>query len=169
MNAFSRRSIKGFTLVEFVITIMVISVLAVFITSNWPGRALNLGAQTEQLATDLRYTQSLSMTQGQRYCLIISGNSYQIVNSATGAAVALALGGSTETLDSNISFGAISPATMFVFDGMGVPYSSASGACNTANAQAATALASTATITLIAGGQSRTISISPETGRVLVQ
>ncbi len=63
MNRMSQQSCNGFTLIELVVIIMIISVLAVFVTANWPGLTLNLGAQTEQLAVDLRYTQSLSMTQ----------------------------------------------------------------------------------------------------------
>jgi prepilin-type N-terminal cleavage/methylation domain-containing protein len=166
-----KRQLKGFTLIELVILLLIIAVLAVVVNINWPGSTLNLGAQTSQLATDLRYTQALSMTRGQRYCLKISGNTYQIVNSATGTAMVLAYGNLTATLGNGIAFGAISPggSAMFVFDGSGIPYYSSSTTCNTTNAQAATALTGNGSIILSAGGQTRTILISAETGRVLVQ
>jgi MSHA pilin protein MshC len=171
MDIFSRRSVKGFTLVELVVVIIVISVLAIVVNIQWPGTSLNLGAQTEQLASDLRYTQALAMTQGQRYCLKIAGSTYQIINSATNTAIILAFGNSSVTLGNSITFGAIVPAStsMFVFGGSGIPYYSTSSTCTTANALAATALSSNASIQLTAAGQTVTILISPETGRVLIQ
>ncbi|MDR3476529.1 MAG: prepilin-type N-terminal cleavage/methylation domain-containing protein [Gammaproteobacteria bacterium] len=171
MRLLLNRPTKGFTLIEFVILLLIIAILAIVININWPGSSLTLGAEATQLATDLRYTQALSMTQGQRYCLKISGGTYQILNSATGSPILLAFGNVTSILGNGISFGSISPSgsAMFVFDGAGIPYYSGSTTCNTANAQAATPLATSGSIPLTAGGQTRTILISAETGRVLVQ
>jgi hypothetical protein len=112
------------------------------------------------------------MTQGQRYCLKITSNTYQIISSATNTAIILAFGNSWVTLGNNISFGAMSPAStvLFVFDGQGTPYTTSSAACTTANAAAATALSgSSATIALTASGQTRTIFITPTTGSVSIQ
>jgi prepilin-type N-terminal cleavage/methylation domain-containing protein len=169
MDMFLRRSGKGFTIIELVMVIMLISVSAIVVNIKWPGTSLNLGALTEQLANDLRFTQALSMTQGQRYCLTIASNTYQIVNSATGAAVVLAFGNSTVILGSGITFSTIVPANtaLFIFDGNGASYYSTSTTCNAATAAAATALTTSASISLTASGQTRTILISPETGRVI--
>jgi type II secretory pathway pseudopilin PulG len=171
MDMFFPRALKGFSLIELVVIILIIAILAIVVSTNWPGVTLNLGAQTEQLATDLRYTQALAMTQGQRYCLLISANTYTIINSTTSTSIKLALGNTTVTLGNGITFGAITPAStaMFVFDGKGVPYYTTNSVCNTTNAQAATTLTSTGSIPLTASAQTRTITLSPETGRVLVQ
>lgn len=171
MDVTANRSIQGFSLVELVILILIISVLAVVINITWPGSSLNLGAQTSQLASDLRYTQTLSMTRGQRFCLKISGSTYQVINSGTSTAVYLGSGKTTTTLDSGISFGTLAPsgAALYIYDGDGIPYTSTSTTCSAATAQAATALTANGSIPLIASGQTRTILISPDTGRVIIQ
>lgn len=171
MEAFYPKKKRGFTLIELVVVILVLSILAVMVSMQWPSNQLNFSAQAEQLAADLRYTQTLSMTKGQRYCLVLSGSSYQIVNSATSAAVMLGAGKTTVSLGAGISFGTLIPAglAMVVFDGIGGPYSSSSTTCTTANATGATALVAAANIPIVAGGETKTVIISPETGSIAIQ
>jgi prepilin-type N-terminal cleavage/methylation domain-containing protein len=163
MKLFSIKSINGFTLLELVIVILVMSILARVIFIKWPGTTINLGAQTEQLANDIRYTQALAMTHGQRYYLSKASNTtYQIKNNA-GTAILFPQGNTTTTLNSSITFGTLTnlPNNLIAFDGKGIPY--------TDSASPGTALAVSATIPLTAGGQTTTIVISPETGRILIQ
>ncbi len=151
---------QGFTLLEMVIVIIVISLLAVGTYLQWPSVTVNLGAEANQLASDIRFTQALSMTHGQRYRLVITGtNTYQITN-ASGAAVTQAMGNTTYTLNSGITFGTLTnlPNNLIAFGGQGTPY------VDTAN----TVLSATATIPLTASGQTKTLSISANTGNVLV-
>jgi hypothetical protein len=119
----------------------------------------------------LRFAQAKSMTQGVRFCLVISGSTYQLVNSASSTAMTFAMGNTQATLGNGISFGTITPsgAAMIVFDGTGVPYYSTATSCTAANASAATALTSAASISLNTSSATKTISISHETGRILVQ
>ena len=161
----------GFTLIEIVIAISIIGVLAVFVNIQWPGTKISYSAEAEQVASDARYAQALSMTQGVRFCLKISGSTYQIIDSATSTAVILGTGGTTITLGSGISFGTLVPSglTLLVFDGNGTPYSSSSTTCTTATAAAATALSNAANLPVTAGGLTKTVVISPETGRVTTQ
>lgn len=153
---------RGFTLIELVIVIIITTILAAVVIGLWPGQVANVGAQAELLASDIRYTQMLSMTKGERYRLVITtaSNSYQILNSA-GAVVAVPSRGATVTLASGITFYSISlPNNLIAFDTTGAPYTDA--------ASPGTALSSLASIALTNGNhiQDRTITISPETGRV---
>lgn len=152
----------GFTLLEFVIVIVMIGIMSVFALFQWQGSTITLEAQAQQLAEDLRYTQSLSMTKGQRYRWVkTSANSYQILNSA-GTPITFARGNTTITFTGNIVFGTLTnlPSNLVAFDGKGAPY--------TDTGSPGTALASTATIPLTADSETKTVSISPETGRVIV-
>lgn len=158
-----QRRIKGFTLIEMTMVIILISIVATATYLNWPGVTINLGAEVYQVANDIRYTQSLSMTKRERFRFVrTSASSYQIMNS-TGTAILSASGVTTVTLNSGITFGAWSnlPNNLIVFDGKGTPY--------TDTATPGTPLASAATIPLTGGGQTTNIVISPETGRVIVQ
>lgn len=153
---------NGFTLVELLIVIAIISILTVTVLPKWQAGGINLGAQANQLASDIRYTQSLAMTSGQRYYLIKqSSNTYQILN-ASGSPITLAFGGTTMTLNSGITFGTLTnlPNSLIAFDGKGTPY--------TTSTSPGTILASTATMPLVSGSTTKTISITPETGRVTV-
>jgi len=48
------RNIEGFTLIELITVIIVVSVLAVIPFINMPGSAINLDGQAQQLANDIR-------------------------------------------------------------------------------------------------------------------
>ena len=155
--------LKGFTLIELVMVLILISILAVFASINWPGRSINLAAQAEQLVNDIRYAQTLGMTKGQRYRWVkTSATSYQITNNS-GTAIIMPSGGTTITLGTGISFGTLInlPNNLIAFDGQGIPYID--------TATPGTALAANASIPLTADGQTKTIVVSPQTGRVIIQ
>ncbi len=154
---------SGFTFVELIIVMMLISVLAVGAYLNWPGKTLQLGGQISQIANDIRYAQSLSMSKDQRYRFVItSSTTYQITNSS-GTAIILALGSSTITLGTGITFGSLTnlPNNLIAFGSDGTPYVD--------TASPGTALASAATIPITANGETRSVQISPQTGRVITQ
>lgn len=152
---------QGFTLIELVCVIIILSILNVGIFISWPRTQINVGAQAQQIANDIRFTQSLSMTKGQEYRWVItSSNTYQILNSS-GAAVLNPMGSTTTTLNNDLSFGTLTnlPQSMLVFNEDGTPYTDTSG----------TALSTTASIPITGGGNTATISVTPQTGRVVVQ
>ncbi len=161
-TCFLNRKHSGFTMVELVLVITIIAILAVFSLPRWSA-SINPNAAAEQLAADIRYTQSLAMTHGQRYRLnLVAPNNYSITT-ITGTAIPSSVtGANTVTLDSYVVFGTFTnlPGNLIAFDGQGIPYT---------NAAATTALATTATIPVTGGGSAtRTIQISPTTGRVTV-
>lgn len=150
----------GFSLAELILVLILVGILAFFVVIVWPGKIIDLSAQATLLANDLRYTQSLSMTRGERYRLVVvSATRYQITDS-TGAVASLTLHNNPVTLGKGITF--TSPIGQLVaFDTKGVPYS------NTSIPGSPLTTASSFVIT--SSGQSKSIIIAPETGRVTTQ
>lgn len=163
LKKFSKKMV-GFTLIELTIVLLIISILAIFVMSNLPKTTINVDAQANQLAGDLRYTQTLAMSRGNRFRLVITGNTYQIVNGSTGSAITIPVAGATTvTLGAGITFGTLTnlPNKLVNFDTQGIPY--------TDTLSPGTALAANATIPITDGTTTKTVLISPTTGRVIVQ
>jgi len=148
---------QGFSLLELVATLIIIALLSSAAISRWSASSFNLPAQAEQLIADIRYIQSLSMTRGQRFRINFSADRYSLSNRDNSSTLLHPATNLPESLlDNNIILS--TSHNSLVFDGNGTPYSDAT--------LPGTALNSNATVTLTAGSESRTIQISPETGRV---
>jgi prepilin-type N-terminal cleavage/methylation domain-containing protein len=138
---------SGFTLLELIVVIIVLAIIAAAIYIKSTDTSVDLTAQVSQVADDIRYTQSLSMSKNQHYRLIITLPSSYTIQDASGNTV------SSTTLDNGTTF---SSAFTIIFNSKGTPYSNDS-----------TPLASTATITLTySTGQTGSVTITPITGRV---
>ncbi len=137
-------------MIELVLTILLISILAATTMTLLPDKAINLGAQAQQVASDIRYTQSLSMTRGERHRInFVTSTTYRILTTAAGTPVAHPATGSSDpiTLQPGIT---LAPLTSVSFDGKGAPSS-----------------ASDVTITLTASdGTQRSVVITRQTGQV---
>src|SRR6266850_1807625 len=59
----------GFTLVELIVMLIVIAVIAVIAAPKMSSDPVSIATEAEQLAGDIRYVQTLAMTQGQRYII----------------------------------------------------------------------------------------------------
>lgn|SRR3990167_1632420 len=156
-------TIRGFTLVEVVIIILVIGIISVTVLPQWTATTLNLEFEARRVLNDIRYAQALSMSSGLRYRWVkASSTAYQLVNSS-GSALVLPSGGTQLTLTSGISFGSFTnlPNNLIVFDSVGVPYTDTS--------TPGTALAAAAIIPITANGSTRTIQITPQTGYGMLQ
>ncbi|MCR4303774.1 MAG: type II secretion system GspH family protein [Gallionella sp.] len=155
---------SGFTLVELAVIILLVGILAFTAIPRFAGPSLRVDAQAEQLASDIRYTQTLAMTRGDRFRINLTATGYQITSS-TGATTVVHPGtGSTNAVALNgVTLSGWNPPLTndyVAFDGRGVPYSLYTSS---------TGLAANATITLSGGGSQRNLVISPETGRVVRQ
>ncbi|HEV2614610.1 MAG TPA: GspH/FimT family pseudopilin [Gammaproteobacteria bacterium] len=152
----------AFTLIELIVVIIIAAILAAIAVSRWPGTEINLNAQAQQLASDIRYTQTLAMSRAQDYRLNLTATTYSITttggaainNPVTGnASVALGSGITITLSPTNL------PSNLIAFNSLGVPYT---------NSGATTTLNSAAVITLTSGANTKTITIQPQTGRVTV-
>ena len=149
----ARPRTHGFTFLELVAVLLVIGVLAAMALPRVVTQSINLSAIAAKLASDIRYTQSLSMSQGQRYRInFLSTTTYQITDIiGVGTPIAHPI---TGTAVISVAPATLSGYTNITFDSQGVPY------------DAAGALAANVVITLAAGSDTRTLTLSPATGRV---
>jgi prepilin-type N-terminal cleavage/methylation domain-containing protein len=151
--------LSGFTLIELVMVMILVSLLAVTAISRWSATPFDVATQAEQLLMDIRYVQTLAMSHGKRYRINFAANSYSFSNLDGSVLMPHPATNNTTTLLANgvtLSFS----NTLLVFNGYGTPYSNAT--------LPGTALVGNATVTLSSGADSRTIQISPETGRAVL-
>ena len=152
----------GFTLVELVVVLLIVGVLAAMFVPRMGNDSLILAAQADQVIGDIRYVQSLAMTQGQRYRITFTPSAFPVIYQymlTGGAVVSHPVAGSTAvTLNSQVTMSLTNlPNNLIGFDGTGTPYS---------DAAVSTPLMSAAAVRLTYGSDSRDIAIQPQTGSV---
>ncbi|OGT37841.1 MAG: hypothetical protein A3F12_02060 [Gammaproteobacteria bacterium RIFCSPHIGHO2_12_FULL_38_14] len=153
---------NGLTLIELLVVIVLLSIIAVIavprhITSP------TLDAQTYQLLSDLRYTQMLAITHGQRFRVNFTLPSHYSITDLVGTAVSNpSTGNNTTTTATDITISGLTnlPNNLIAFDENGIPYS---------DGAATTALTANATITLTRNGMNRSIVIIQQTGSMAAQ
>ncbi len=158
-SPFQRRRTGGFSILELIVVLVVVGMLAVFAAPKLLStQSITLASVSAQLAANIRYTQSLSMSQGQRFRINFTASTYQITDMNGTPIVQPVTAGTAPISVSPAILSGFNPpltANYIAFDTRGVPYVSAS-----------TALISTATISLASGSDTTSITIAPETGRV---
>ena len=127
----------GFTLMELVAILVLVGILSFSVVPRFLDKgSIDVGAMAEQLAGDIRYTQSLAMTRGQRNRINLAAASYQITTSA-GVPVAHPATGSTAAISlGDVSLSGYNPPltnSYIAFDGKGVPYTNVAGTVLGAN------------------------------------
>ncbi len=71
---------RGFSLTELILVTVIIGVLMVTALPRLTVGAFDITARADQLAADIRYAQSLSMTRAAAYGITITGAGWQIVD-----------------------------------------------------------------------------------------
>ena len=152
---------SGFTLLELIATMLILSVLAVTVSMRWGATDATISYQADLLASNIRHTQMLAMTWGQSLKVNGAGAGYT-VTCVTGTAtppcnlspvIDPATGGAfSVTLGNNVTIS----ATNIDIDSLGRPLS-------------AGALLTTARVfTLSGAGQTWSARVAPITGFVSV-
>ena len=154
---------SGFTLIELIATMLILSVVAVTVSMRWGASDATISYQADLLARNLRHVQMLAMTWGQSLRMTGAGASYSVVcvaaspsppcNTSPGPVIDPATGNAfTVTLSNNITVS----ATAVDIDSLGRPLS-------------AGALLTTARVfTLSGAGQTWSVTVAPITGFVSV-
>ena len=152
----------GFTLIELIVALLILGVLAAMLAPRMGNDSLILAAQADQVVGDIRYVQSLAMTQGQRYRLVFTPSASPVVYQfllTSGAVVSHPVAGSTAVaLNPQVTMSLANlPNNQVGFDGTGTPYT---------DALVSTPMTSAATVRLTYGGESRDIVVQPQMGTV---
>lgn len=154
----SPTSIKGFSLVELVVVMVILAVLAATFLPKTSDRTINVNAQADMIAGEVRYVQSLAMTQGQRYYISSTSTTYGLFAVSGATPIPHPTTGSTTPIPLAAGITATMSTPVIAFDGKGIPYT---------NASATTALSGVnATITLSSDTANAVVEVFPETGRV---
>lgn len=80
-----RQSQGGFTVLELVVVIIVISIVAAVSLASWRPANTSINYQADELARNLRHAQTLAMTWRQPLQVSASGGSYSVVYVAGGS------------------------------------------------------------------------------------
>lgn len=161
-------SARGFTLIELTGVLILISILAVSLWPRAPSRdSLTLNARADQLASDIRYVQTLSMTTGSRACLSLTSSAYSLtatdINDNCTATPVPQPAGLPQPIPLCTGTACVTwtglSSNNVQFDWLGQPYSGSPPAL----------LGSNGVVTLNGDSGAITVTISPTTGRVLVQ
>lgn len=171
----------GFTLVELIVVMVVLGILAAVFIPRSNNPAIIVSTQAEQLAADIRYVQSLSMTDGwngvlqRRYRINFTATTYNFIARTynfplpgfTDVAVPHSSGTTTPILFAggvSISMPSL-PNSLVSFDGLGRPYTDATTDVTIPGTPITPPMA---IVTLASGGATRAVQIFPETGMVRV-
>ena len=126
---------------------------------------MNVDAQAQQFANDIRYTQALSMSFGQRYYISqASSTTYQIASVTGNTAILMPNGATIVKLGSGLTFGSWGNLSnnLVTFDTRGFPY------LDTGSPGTQLVQNTTYSVTITGGGYTKTITISPVSGMVTV-
>lgn len=164
--AANRNRNGGFTLIEFVVVIVILGVVSTYAIVKIPSPAeATLPSQARTLASNLRHAQNLAITWGERLVVSASGSSYSVAcrTAATTApcnaspVIDPVTGSSFRvSLQKGVSFGTPTTASLD-FDSLGRPVDS-NGVLLTAEPSAS--------YTLSSGRSTQTVTVARLSGRV---
>ena len=145
------RNQKGFTLVELVAVILIAGILGTILVVKLVDRQpFQAEGYAGVVYHNLQYTRILAVSLNDRYRIVFSASSYQILDSAGTPIVNPETGSVTTSYPTGVT---VTPNTTVIFDSLGKPYNASS-----------VALSSLLTLTVTAGTSTDTVTVTPETG-----
>lgn len=148
----------GFSLLELVITLLILAILSVSLLWEDTDGPLGVMPALNLLAGDIRYIQHYAMMRGQNTRINFASDHYWYSNQNNSAVIAHPTWQlSPIPLDSGATLSSSVP--FIIFDNLGIPY---------INIAPWTALTLNATLTITQSGANRNLIIRPETGQVWI-
>ncbi len=149
---------RGFTVLEVVIILIVMGIIGVIVVSRLWSTDVDLIAQTGVIKTHLRYAQSRAMNTDVIWGIDLTGSTYSLFkNGSTANKVILpAEDSNTRSLPSGVSV----ETAIISFDSWGIPHTDAAAT----DGQELAAGDAEEEITVSSGGDTRTITVTPNTG-----
>lgn len=166
--------VSGFTLIELVLIIVVMTILGIVVLTRYQPAELSVSVEADRLGRDIRHMQMLAMTWGQPLRLSAAGNTYSV--SCASASVTPPCNGAspvidpssgvifTRTLQAGVTFGT---GVSFDFDALGRPGTWSAGPTFTLSLNPGPAMV-VVSFTLSAGSETSVVSILELTGFVSV-
>ena len=159
-----KRHQNGFTLIEITAVLVMMAIISAYVI----GRSINTGqidlaGQTDKIRNQIRYAQSTAMKRSDAIWGITSDtNQYWMFRTNTGTPELLPGEQNVQITLSDLGIDSMAPAFTLFFDRIGKPHTTYIDEGNPGNVS----LNSNLVITVSAGGESRTITVIPETGLV---
>ncbi|WP_165475031.1 GspH/FimT family pseudopilin [Legionella yabuuchiae] len=146
---------QGFNLIELSMVMIVVGVIAMALLTWTPTTVIET-ITAEGFANtfyqDLNYTKVLSISENQRYRIVVGASDYQIQDQNGTPVPNLQTGQNSTPYPAGLT---ITPTTTLMFDSIGRPYDGGGSP-----------LGSTLTFTVSVAGQTKSVSVIPQTGLV---
>ena len=128
---------KGFTLIELIMVIVVVTLIAVVVLNRLMSTGTELIAQTDVIKAHLRYAQARAMGSDVIWGIEFQGSTYSLFKNGNTSDTVTLIGEDSDTL--NLPSG-ISASEIVSFDSWGKPYNDSSGQTDHPGGQIGTGL-----------------------------
>jgi len=154
---------RGFTLVEVTVVAVLIGIIAaVVFARSISTDQINVVGQVDKIRNHIRYAQSMAMKSNEEWVISCDGSQYWLSDSTL---TAVHLPGSTTDRISLADLGVSMTAFVVYFDPLGIPYHSYLDKDNNNPVTPG----NPRVITISAGSESHTLTVTPETGLITTQ
>ena len=154
---------RGFTLVEVTVVVVLIGIIAaVIFARSISTDQLNVIGQVDKIRNHIRYAQSMAMKRNEVWVLSCDATQYWLSDITL---TAVKLPGATTDQISLADLGVSMNAFAVYFDPLGIPYHSYIDEDN----KNPVTTGNPRTITISAGSESHTLTVTPQTGLITTQ
>jgi MSHA pilin protein MshC len=154
---------RGFTLVEIAAVVVLIGIIsAVVFARSISMDRMNIVREVDKIRNHIRYTQSMAMKRNEVWQISCDGKQYWLADSTS---TAVTLPGETATTIALADLGVGMSAFTIYFDPLGIPYHSYTDEDNNTPVTPG----NPRTIVISAGSESRTLTVTPQTGFITTQ